>query len=65
MLDPTEIFLGGEDPSGLRRALINEANAHDRIVHGPEPMYIESGIQGDAAHLGAAFLPLHQLIFRN
>ena len=65
VLDPTAIFFGGEAPSGLRRALINEANAHDRIVHGPEPMYIESGIQGDAAHLGAAFLPLHQLIFRN
>ena len=65
VMDPTAIFFGGEAPSGLRRALINEANADDRIVHGPDPMLIESRIQGDAAHVGAAFLPLHQLIFRN
>jgi predicted NBD/HSP70 family sugar kinase len=65
VLDPTAIFFGGEAPSGLRRTLINEASAVERIVHGPDPKLLESKITGDAAHLGAAFLPLHQLVFRS
>jgi predicted NBD/HSP70 family sugar kinase len=65
ILDPTAIFFGGEAPNGLRMALIKEVNEVERIVHGPDPMYLVSEIEGDAAHLGAAFLPLHQLIFRS
>lgn len=63
VLDPTAIFFGGEAPSGLRMALIKEVNAVERIVHGPDPLFLASDIEGDAAHLGAAFLPLHQLVF--
>ncbi len=63
ILDPTAIFFGGEAPMVLRRALINEANVVERVMHGPDPIFLESEIKGDAAHLGAAFLPLHQLIF--
>lgn len=63
VLDPTAIFFGGEAPHGLRQALIKEMNAVERIVHGPDPVFLVSQIEGDAAHLGAAFLPLHQLVF--
>lgn len=63
ILDPSAIFFGGEASAEMRQALI--AAGHKEVTYqaGPDPILKESMIAGDAAHLGAAFLPLHRLVF--
>lgn len=61
--DPGAICFGGEAPSELRQALLQ---ACDGAMDGhgtPNPVLRESRIAGDAAHMGAAFLPLHATVF--
>ncbi|GHB43651.1 NagC family transcriptional regulator [Pseudovibrio japonicus] len=63
VLDPTAIFFGGQAPSALRKLLIAEGHAAFTNQTSRCPVLIESRLEGDAAHLGAAFLPLHNLVF--
>lgn len=63
IVDPGAICFGGEAPSALRQALLR---ACDGAMDGhgtPNPVLRESRISGDAAHVGAAFLPLHATVF--
>lgn len=62
IIDPSAIFFGGDAPSELRRMLIAEAGGTFVNNSTPNPALLESRIEGDAAHLGAAFLPLHALV---
>ena len=61
IVDPNAIFFGGDAPPELRRMLIAEAEGAFVRTGTPNPALLESHIEGDAAHLGAAFLPLHAL----
>ncbi|MEO0989736.1 MAG: ROK family transcriptional regulator [Pseudomonadota bacterium] len=64
ILDPGVIVFGGEAPGPLRRQLIEATKAEFRQSDPtPNPPLVESAIEGDAAHLGAAFLPLQNLVF--
>lgn len=62
VVDPTAIFFGGETSAAMRQALIKAGTGAD-LRSGPDPILRESSIDGDSAHLGAAFLPLHSLVF--
>jgi predicted NBD/HSP70 family sugar kinase len=61
--DPSAIFFGGDAPPALRRMLIEIAGRGFGTESSPHPLLLPSGIVGDAAHLGAAFLPLHNRIY--
>ncbi|MGL4239173.1 ROK family transcriptional regulator [Tabrizicola sp.] len=63
ILDPAAIFFGGEAPARLRQLLIAEAQTAFADHPTPNPRLCESAITGDAAHLGAAFLPLRTQLF--
>lgn len=62
-IDPNAIFFGGEAPELLRKMLVNIS--HSALMHTrlPGPELLVSRIPGDPAHLGAALLPLHKLVF--
>lgn len=62
-LDPGAIYFGGDAPPDLRRRLIESVQTDWGTGETPNPVLAESAIEGDASHLGAAFLPLHGLIF--
>ncbi|WP_299508466.1 ROK family protein [uncultured Roseobacter sp.] len=62
IIDPTAIFFGGEAPDALRRMLIDAADISDLAYETPDPQLLPSGIVGDSAHMGAALLPIHQLL---
>ncbi|MFV0384062.1 ROK family transcriptional regulator [Paracoccus sp. (in: a-proteobacteria)] len=62
IVDPGAIFFGGDAPPELRKMLIAEAQGAFSGTDTPNPALLESRIEGDAAHLGAAFLPLHALV---
>ena len=62
-VDPEVIFFGGEAPLELRTLLIEISNAAFHDPRLPIPELLPSKLEGDPAHLGAALLPLHQLIY--
>lgn len=61
--DPGAIFFGGDAPAELRTRLIDIASGAFGRELSPNPRLLPSGITGDAAHLGAAFLPLHKQLY--
>ncbi len=61
--DPGAIFFGGDAPAALRAMLIDVAGRGFGREASPSPLLLPSGIEGDASHLGAAFLPLHRQIY--
>lgn len=61
-IDPNVIFFGGEAPEDLRALLIKAADISRAVRTGPDPELRRSGIKGDSAHIGAALLPIHQLL---
>jgi predicted NBD/HSP70 family sugar kinase len=61
--DPGIIVFGGEAPEALRALLIEQAEGTFDAYRTPSPTLLSSKLSGDAAHLGAAFLPLHELIY--
>lgn len=61
--DPGAIFFGGDAPQALRQMLIEAAKTSFGSENSPNPQLLLSGIEGDAAHLGAAYLPLHRTIY--
>ena len=63
IFDPGAIFFGGEAPEALRRLFQERAMNTLDWQNLPNPELLVSGIEGDAAHFGAAFLPLHNLIY--
>lgn len=63
ILDPGAICFGGEAPPALRRGLIDAVRGDLGASVTPDPILVESTIEGDAARYGAAFLPLRALIF--
>ena len=68
IMDPNAIFFGGEAPAALRMMLIEACEPPDTDRLGtpkPYPELLLSAIEGDAATLGAAMLPMQQTIFRN
>ncbi|MEX3008223.1 ROK family transcriptional regulator [Hoeflea sp. TYP-13] len=68
ILDPNAIFFGGEAPAELRKLLIEACGPAEKDRFGitkPYPELLLSDISGDAATLGAAMLPLQQIVFRN
>ncbi|WP_419910570.1 ROK family transcriptional regulator [Hoeflea sp.] len=68
VLDPNAIYFGGEAPVALRRMLIEACDPPEPDRFGepkPYPELLLSEIEGDAATLGAAMLPLQQVIYRN
>ncbi|MDA4846962.1 ROK family transcriptional regulator [Hoeflea poritis] len=68
VIDPNAIFFGGEAPAALRKMLIEACEPPDTDRLGtpkPYPQLLPSAIDGDAATLGAAMLPLQQTIFRS
>ncbi|WP_136658712.1 ROK family transcriptional regulator [Nitratireductor sp. XY-223] len=68
ILDPNAIFFGGEAPAALRRLLIEACEPPEKDRFGtpkPYPELLLSELDGDAATLGAAMLPLQQIVFRN
>ena len=61
--DPNVIVFGGEAPESLRAMLIDRAaDAFDPKMS-PSPALVPGKIPSDPAHLGAALLPLHKLIY--
>lgn len=64
ILDPQAIFFGGEAPYPLREHLI--ARLQDKLAwqSTPNPKLLVSAIEGDAAHYGAALLPLHHFVYQ-
>lgn len=63
ILDPGAIYFGGDAPPALRRQLIAAVAQAFQHHETPDPPILESGIEGDAAHLGAAFLPIYATVF--
>jgi predicted NBD/HSP70 family sugar kinase len=63
IVDPGAICFGGEAPSALRQALLRSCEGATDGHGTPNPVLRESRISGDAAHMGAAFLPLHAMVF--
>lgn len=63
IVDPGAICFGGEAPSELRQALLRACEGAMDGHGTPSPVLRESRISGDAAHMGAAFLPLHAMVF--
>ncbi|WP_040617627.1 ROK family transcriptional regulator [Roseibium sp. TrichSKD4] len=66
IVDPKAIVFGGEAPNAMREELIkncirNPANRYGEVP--PFPALIVSEIDGDAATLGAATLPLRGLLY--
>jgi predicted NBD/HSP70 family sugar kinase len=61
--DPSAVFFGGDAPTALRLMLIEIAQSGFGSERSPHPLLLPSEIEGDAAHLGAAFLPLHNRIY--
>ncbi len=62
-IDPHAIFFGGEAPEELRHMLVDIGKSAFTDERLPMPTLITSKLPGDPAHLGAALLPLHQLVF--
>ena len=62
VLDPGAIFFGGDAPDLLRSMLVDAAQKAFEDDVTPNPVLKVSEIAGDAAHVGAGFLPLHALI---
>ncbi|WP_346912424.1 ROK family transcriptional regulator [uncultured Roseibium sp.] len=62
-IDPGAIFFGGEAPDALRRLFVEIGRGTFRDQRLAMPDLVVSELQGDPAHLGAALLPLHRLIF--
>jgi predicted NBD/HSP70 family sugar kinase len=61
--DPNEIVFGGEAPSYLRERLVETAAEAFKGQLTPNPILRVSDIPFDPAHIGAALLPLHKLIY--
>lgn len=61
--DPAAIYFGGDAPAALRRMLIETSQGAFGQQASPNPDLLPSGIEGDAAHLGAAFFPLNAMIY--
>ena len=61
--DPGAIFFGGDAPEGLRKLLIDVSEDAFRAQPSPDPLLLPSAIKGDAAHIGAAFLPLDRIVY--
>lgn len=61
--DPNVIVFGGEAPESLKQLLIERAANAFSTQTSPDPILVSSKIPYDPAHLGAALLPLHRLIF--
>ncbi|RVT82603.1 ROK family protein [Rhodobacteraceae bacterium CCMM004] len=61
--DPSVVVFGGEAPDTLRQRLIEASEGAFAGQTTPNPMLTASAIAGDPAHLGAAFLPLHRLVY--
>ncbi|KQN90128.1 ROK family transcriptional regulator [Sphingomonas sp. Leaf231] len=65
-LDPAMIVLGGRLPPALAQRIIERitiTNPERRGVHRPAPIIVPSGLEGDAAAIGAAALPLRAAFF--
>jgi predicted NBD/HSP70 family sugar kinase len=62
-IDPDAIFFGGEAPDELRQLFIDISQGAFRDRRLATPHLVLSELPGDPAHLGAALLPLHQLVF--
>ncbi len=61
--DPQAIFFGGSAPAPLRQMLIEAGKGAFIDLRMPTPALLPSALEGDASHLGAAMLPLHELVF--
>ena len=61
--DPNLIIFGGEAPENLRAALVSLAADAFEGQLSPNPVLRTSDIPYDPAHIGAALLPLHKLIY--
>lgn len=61
--DPAAIYFGGDAPLALRQMLIKASDGAFGSQTSPNPKLLPSGIEGDAAHLGAAFFPLNELVY--
>ncbi len=62
LIDPNAIYFGGDAPEGLRKMLIEAADISDLRYETPDPELKMSALVGDSAHIGAALLPMHQLL---
>jgi len=62
-IDPNAVFFGGDAPDALRKMLLGMSHAEFTQRDLPSPTLLVSRLPGDPAHLGAALLPLHQLVF--
>ena len=62
-IDPDAIFFGGEAPDELRQLFVDISQGGFRDKRLAKPDLVPSRLPGDPAHLGAALLPLHQLVF--
>lgn len=63
VVDPNEIVFGGEAPTYLRERLVETASGAFEGQLTPNPVLRVSNIPFDPAHIGAALLPLHKLIY--
>jgi predicted NBD/HSP70 family sugar kinase len=61
--DPNEIVFGGEAPIYLRELLVKTADEAFEGQLSPNPILRVSDIPFDPAHIGAALLPLHKLVY--
>ena len=61
--DPSAIVFGGEAPHELRLRLVEASRSAFGEQSSPNPTLVASRLEGDPAHLGAAFLPLHRHLF--
>jgi predicted NBD/HSP70 family sugar kinase len=61
--DPNEIVFGGEAPNYLREMLVEKAAGAFTGQLSPNPVLRVSAFPYDPAHIGAALLPLHKLIY--
>lgn len=61
--DPNIIIFGGEAPESLKKLLIERSANAFAAQTSPSPLLVSSKIPYDPAHLGAALLPQHRMIF--
>lgn len=63
VVDPSLICFGGDAPHYLRQRLLATIEASLASLPGTKPKLALSQFKGNAAHLGAALLPLHHRIY--
>ena len=63
VVDVGAIYIGGDAPLALRQHLAAVASSGLCLSDAPGPQIMASEIVGDAAHLGAALLPLHARVY--